>query len=277
MTRAGPAAAGMVAVAVVATIIATIIAASPTAEAHPAPSSSVALTFATRSVKAQLLLPVSELTYAMTDVASQDPGSAHIDERALRRYVVAHVSAESHDGAPWSVAVRAVKAETLDDHDYWAVDMMLTPPPDCDVSDLVLVDDAITREIRNHFIFATARASEAAGTAADVVGILQYPASRLSISGTASHAHAARSGFGSRQARISIVLASLASLAILALLAAGGVRSSTAWSRWICLMGESKAPPFRSPRERAAIRPESRRSCRKRLAGGIDAGRSIPG
>ena len=203
MTRIGvtarAAAAGMVAVA------AAIVAVSPTAEAHPAPSSSVALTFAPRSVQAKLLLPVSELTYAMTDIASQDPGSARIDERALRRYLAAHVSAESHDGAPWSAKVRTVKAETLDDHDYWTVDMTLTPPPDGDVSDLVLVDDAITREIRNHFIFATARADDAAGTKANVVGVLQYPASRLSIPRAPSGIHVARSRFGSGEPRIALL------------------------------------------------------------------------
>jgi hypothetical protein len=196
-----------------------IVAASPAVQAHPAPSSSVALTFAPRSVQAKLLLPVSELTYAMTDVAAQDPGSARIDELALRGYLAAHVSAESHDGAPWSVAVKAMKAETLDDHDYWTVDMMLTPPPDGDVSDLVLVDDAITREIRNHFIFATARADEA-GIASNVVGVLQYPASRLSIPRAASRLHAVHPRFGAREARLAI----LALLAVGAILARGAAR-----------------------------------------------------
>lgn len=208
MTRAGVA----LSQAVAGMVAAAIVAASHPVKAHPAPSSSVELTFAPRSVLAKLLLPVSELTYAMTDVASLDFGVARIDERALRRYVAAHVAAESHDGAPWSVAVGTVKAETLDDHDYWTVDMMLTPSPDGDVSDLVLVDDAITREIRNHLIFATARSDEAAGTAADVVGVLQYPTSRLSIPHATSHLHAAHSRFGSGWA----VLAVLAAGAILA-------------------------------------------------------------
>ena len=215
MTRVGvaasPVAAGIVAVAVAAAVIAS----SPPAEAHPAASSSVALTFAPRSVQAKLLLPVSELAYAMTDVVPQDLGSARLDEQALRGYVVGHVSAESHDGAPWAVAVSRVKAETLDDHDYWAVDMMLTPPSDGDVSDLVLVDDAITREIRNHFIFATACANEAAGTAVDAVGVLQYPTSRLSIRRATSRIHVARSRFGARGARL-VLLALLVAGAILA-------------------------------------------------------------
>ncbi len=215
MTRVGLAASSTFAAMVAA--VAAVIASSSPAAAHPAPSSSVALTFGPRSVQAKLLLPVSELTYAMTDVASQDPGSARIDERALRRYVATHVSAESHDGAPWSVTVRAVKADTLDDHDYWTVDMMLTPPPDGDVTDLVLVDDAITREIRNHFIFATARAGEAAGTTADVVGILQYPTSRLSIPRTISRLHAAHSRFGAGEARLALlVLLTLLTGALLA-------------------------------------------------------------
>lgn len=142
----------------------------------------------------------------MTDVASQDPGSTRIGEGALRRYLATHLSAESQDGAPWSVAIRTVKADNLDDHDYWTVDMMLTPPPDGDVSDLVLVDDAITREIRNHFIFATARADEAAGTAANVVGVLQYPTSRLPIPRTTSRIHAAHARFGSGDGRLALLL-----------------------------------------------------------------------
>jgi hypothetical protein len=238
VTRVGLAARSTFVAMVAVAVIAAIVVSSQLAAAHPAPSSSVALTFASRSVQAKLLLPVSELTYAMTDVASQDPGSAHIDERALRHYVATHVSAESHDGAPWSVTVRTVKADTLDDHDYWIVDMMLTPPPDGDVSDLVLVDDAITREIRNHFIFATARDGEAAGTAADVVGILQYPTSRLSIPRTTSRIHAAHAHFGSVEARLAL-------LALLALLAGALLARATARRR---RAPRRAGPPHLAPR-----------------------------
>jgi hypothetical protein len=171
-----------------------------------------------------------ELTYAMTDVASQEPGSPRISEQALRRYVAAHVSAESHAGGPWSVTVGTVKAETLGDHDYWTVDLTLTPPSDGDVSDLVLVDDAITHEIRNHFIFVTARSGEAAGTGVGVVGVLQYPSSRLSVPRAASRIHAARSRFGSGEA----------CLAIFGILAAGAL--GAVWRRRATRPAGSRAP-----------------------------------
>ena len=168
VTRVGMAASPVAAGIVAAAVAAAVIASSPPAEAHPAASSSVAFDIRPAIGASRFSCRCPSWRAAMTGrVVPQDPGSARLDEQALRRYVVAHVSAESDDGAPWAVAVSTRKAETPGrPRPAGRVDMMPGPSLYGDVSDLVLVDDAITREDpRNHFIFATARADRSAASA----------------------------------------------------------------------------------------------------------------
>ena len=148
------------------------------AVAHPAPSSIVRLEFRAAVVRAEYWVPVSELEYAR----AADPAGGFAD------YLLRHVAAESPAGARWRVAVESVRDATYLDHAYRVAELSLAPPAGERAGGFVLVDDAVTHEVRNHVVYVVKRS----GTGQDLVGALQYPARRLGVLPRAGAAHAAR-------------------------------------------------------------------------------------
>lgn len=142
--------------------------------AHSAPNSVVSLDFAAHAVRAQFFVPVSELAYA---TAAEPAGGD------FATYLLRHVSAHTPAGAAWTVDVRNVRRASTDGHDYWVAALEFTPPRGASARDLVLVDDAVTHEVRNHVVTVLAR-SDAASSGDDgpqLLGVLQYPARSLEI------------------------------------------------------------------------------------------------
>ncbi|HTU66626.1 MAG TPA: hypothetical protein VMF52_11795 [Steroidobacteraceae bacterium] len=139
--------------------------------AHPAPSSIVRLDFRADGVRAEYWLPVSELEYAR----AADPGGA------LPAYLLRHVAAQTPAGAAWRIDVGAVRETKYLDHPYLVADLVLTPPPGASPREFLLLDDAVTHEVRNHVVYVAARRGEESA----VLGVLQYPARRLRIAAPA--------------------------------------------------------------------------------------------
>ena len=137
------------------------------AGAHPAPNSQLRLEFQAGVVLAEYWVPKSELAWART----ADPAGGHA------AYLLRHLAAETQDGKSWQVVIGAVRESTYMDHEYLVADMRLAPPAGATAGDFVLVDDAVTHEVRNHVVFVTARRGEGA----DFLGALQYPAKRLRV------------------------------------------------------------------------------------------------
>ena len=142
--------------------------------AHSAPNSVVSLDFAAHAVRAEFFVPVSELAYATA--AERDGGD-------FATYLLRHVSARTPAGAAWTVGVRNVRRASTDGHDYWVAALELTPPRGASARDLVLVDDAVTHEVRNHVVTVLARsdAASAGASGPQLLGLLQYPARSLEI------------------------------------------------------------------------------------------------
>ena len=143
--------------------------------AHSAPNSVVSLDFAAHAVRAEFFVPISELAYAAA--AERDGGD-------FATYLLRHVSARTPMGVAWTVDVRQVRRASADGHDYWVAALELTPPRGASARDLVLVDDAVTHEVRNHVVTVLARsdaASPGAGGGPQLLGVLQYPARSLAI------------------------------------------------------------------------------------------------
>lgn len=138
------------------------------ARAHPAPNSLLKLDFRATAVHAEYWVPVSELDYART---ADRRGGGFAD------YLLRHVAAESPGGAPWRVSVAGVRAASYADHAYLVADLRLLPPAGASPRAFVLLDDAVTHEVRNHVIYVVAL--EHAGP--DLLGLLQYPARRLEV------------------------------------------------------------------------------------------------
>ncbi|MEO8018710.1 MAG: hypothetical protein ABI769_12915 [Pseudomonadota bacterium] len=137
------------------------------AEAHRAPNSFVRLDIAAHAVRAQMLVPQSELAYALPG----EPGP-----RIFADYLLQHVAIEDADGARWKIEVRSVRSTRYSDHDYIVAELVITPPAGVRVGDFVLVDDAVTHEVRSHVVIITQRGKEDR-----LLGQLQYPARRLTV------------------------------------------------------------------------------------------------
>ena len=135
--------------------------------AHRAPNSFVRFDLSTKLVRADVLVPESELAFAM-------PGAQGPD--AFADYLLRHLAVETPGGAPWKIVVRAVRSELYFDHAYLIAELEITPPAGASSREFVLVDDAVTHEVRNHIVVVTLD-----GAKSPVLGALQYPARRLTI------------------------------------------------------------------------------------------------
>lgn len=136
--------------------------------AHSAPNSLVKLSFLAHSVRAEVLVPESELAFATAAERVPEPFTDY-----LRR----HLSAETPRGAAWKMEVREVAHTTYLEHAYLSAQVELTPPPGTSARAFVLVDDAVTHEVRNHVVLVLARGAESP----ELLGALQYPARRLAV------------------------------------------------------------------------------------------------
>jgi len=136
--------------------------------AHSAPNSFVKLDFDAQSVRAEVLIPESELAFATAVENASEP---------FTHYLLRHFSAQTAQGADWKVEVHSVRNTTYLEHAYLSAQVVLTPPPGTSAHEFVLIDDAVTHEVRNHVVIVLA--SGAANTR--MLGALQYPARRLSI------------------------------------------------------------------------------------------------
>ena len=136
--------------------------------AHSAPNSFVKLSFLAHAVHAEVLVPESELAFAAAAEGASDTFTIY-----LRR----HLSAETPQGKAWKMDVRSESRTTYLEHTYLSAQVEFTPPPGASAHAFVLVDDAVTHEVRNHVVLVLARGEENP----EVLGALQYPTRRLAI------------------------------------------------------------------------------------------------
>ena len=137
------------------------------AAAHPAPNSLLKLEFGPDSVRAEYWVPKSELAYAR----AADPDGTDA------AYLMRHLAAETPQGAPWKIAIGPTREDTYLDHAYLVAQVTLVPPAGASLRQFVIVDDTVTHEVRNHIVYVVTRGADGV----DLLGMLQYPARRLSI------------------------------------------------------------------------------------------------
>lgn len=140
--------------------------AAAAALAHRAPNSVVKLEFGADHVRAEVMVPRTELAYALpsAQVAAELPA-----------YLLRHIAAETPEGRPWNVRILALREANYLEHDYVLAEIDLVPPRGAAVSSFVLVNDAVTHEVRNHIVWVVDTGSNA------LLGSLQYPARRLIV------------------------------------------------------------------------------------------------
>jgi hypothetical protein len=148
--------------------------------AHHAPNSFVRLDFRAQSVRAEVMVPQSELAYAM------EPGTMDgtIATAALPAYLLRHVGAVTPQGAAWTVTVASVRATRYLEQPYFVAVLEFVPPAGASTREFVFASDAVTHEVRNHVVFVVAErdyADAALASAPQILGALQYPARTLAI------------------------------------------------------------------------------------------------
>jgi hypothetical protein len=136
--------------------------------AHSAPNSFVKLSFLAQSVRAEMLVPESELAIATAAEETSQPVAA---------YLLRHLAAQTPQGVAWKVEVRSVSHTTYLEHAYLSAQVEFTAPAGASTGAFVLIDDAVTHEVRNHVVVVLGR--DAAKL--ELLGALQYPARRLTI------------------------------------------------------------------------------------------------
>jgi hypothetical protein len=136
--------------------------------AHSAPNSFLKLSVLADSVRAEVLVPESELAVATS--AERATGS-------FADYLPRHLSLETPRGATWKMVVRSVRNITYLEHAYLSAQVEFTPPAGESTRAFVLVDDAITHEVRNHVVVVLAQGA----ANPELLGALQYPARRLAV------------------------------------------------------------------------------------------------
>ena len=136
--------------------------------AHSAPNSLVKLRFLAGSVQAEVLVPESELAFA----TAAEGGSGSFTDYLLR-----HLHLETAQGAAWKAEVRSVRNTLFLEHAYLSAQVEFLPPAGTPADAFVLIDDAVTHEVRNHVVLVL---GDRAG-APLLLGTLQYPARRLVV------------------------------------------------------------------------------------------------
>ena len=96
-----------------------------------------------------------------------------------------HVGAETPASTRWDVRVTQVHPELVEEHLYWDTVVQLTPPPGETPDEVVLVDDAITHEVRSHSIVLVAARGAEEKAEPEALGGDAVPAEPASLSSAA--------------------------------------------------------------------------------------------
>jgi hypothetical protein len=153
------------------------------AMAHPAPNSVVNLDFGRSSVRAELLIPTSELRYALA-AEGIERSSIAADDPAVADYLVRHLVLLAPAGGRWHGAPGSSHLQVLAGHEYLVAALDFTPPAGSTTRQFLFQADPVTHEVRNHYLMVIARSDYRGGLVGDqpeLIGFLQYPARQLEV------------------------------------------------------------------------------------------------
>jgi len=151
--------------------------------AHPAPNSVINLDFGRNAVGVELLLPTSELRYALA-AEGVERSTIAADDPALPDYLNRHVAVAAPTGDRWRSTLRASQLQARGGHEYLVVTFDFTPPAGATTRQFMFQADPVTHEVRNHYLMVVARSDYLGGLLGnqhELIGFLQYPARELEV------------------------------------------------------------------------------------------------
>ncbi len=155
------------------------------ASAHLMPNSVISLDFHKSAIEAEILMPMSELSYGSGHKLALSPTHGIGNEAPfIAGYVHDHLQVQSPDGRAWSVAIGTIDISA----DSWNTDIRtvvtLTPPSRASARRFTLSWDGIIDRVSNHFVLVFVRSDFAMGTMAsapEMLGGLQGSTHRLTV------------------------------------------------------------------------------------------------
>ena len=153
------------------------------ATAHPAPNSVINLDFGRNSVRAELLIPTSELRYALA-ADGIERSSIAADDPPVAAYLSRHVALVAPAGIRWHGVAVSRHLQALAGHEYLVAALDFTPPAGSTTRRFVFQADPVTHEVRNHYLMVIARSDYLGGLVGDrpeLIGFLQYPSRELEL------------------------------------------------------------------------------------------------
>jgi hypothetical protein len=170
-----------------ALVAATLVLLASPAAAHLTPNSEIRLRFEPGAVRAAILIPAAEFTYATGEAAENDSR----DTSAIGAYILSHTQAVSPEGAAWHVAVDDVRVEPAPGGPDIRAEVTYTAPPGAPDRRLVLGWDAVIREANSHFALLSVEGDLARGVAhgSDLLGSFTSGQRRMVLDrGSTGHA-----------------------------------------------------------------------------------------
>lgn len=170
--------------AIMSVLGAILVAGGSAAHAHEMPNSVVYLDFGSQALGMELVLPATELRYALPDETAQRlDHPTRADSAVLAAYILDHLAVTTSDKRSWRLEILTLSPSTQAGHTDVRVELLATPPPGAALDHLILRDSLVTHSVMSHTILVFARRG-AGGEGTDaprLIGALQNPVSDLSV------------------------------------------------------------------------------------------------
>ena len=205
-------------------LLLALLAFLPSARAHSAPGSAVALDFNASSLDAELSLPLSELEIAFGSPLAAEPALVLDRHRAaLFVYVLQHLAAHAPDGRLWQISATDARVALGETPVDLVVQLRLTPPAGAPLRRFTLRYDVISHEVMNHIVTVSVRRdprNPPPGGEPELIGVMRSFLKELPVdrpAGSAGRGARDELALEPRASRVPWLVAALALLAVVAL------------------------------------------------------------
>ncbi|MBH24228.1 MAG: hypothetical protein CMH57_07220 [Myxococcales bacterium] len=154
------------------------------ASAHPARTSAVYLDVGEDVVRADMHVPLDQLSMALGQEITSERAWAVERRAALTTYIQEHLTVQAPSGARWAVQVDTVAPQLIDGAEHLVASMTLLPPPGAGLERFVLRDDVVLHRVVSHRIYVMVRQdflNAHIGGEPELMGVLRFQREAVTI------------------------------------------------------------------------------------------------